>query len=153
MARLLAIDYGDSRIGIALTDPLQIIASAYKTIQNTKDSYQMIAEICLEKDVEAIVMGIPFNQDDGIGDAALKVLNFSKKLILCLGANNLDIPFYEQDERYSTREAHSAMRSIKIKTKKKQGLVDQIAAANILKSFMESSYKTKLNIEKYLNEA
>lgn len=151
MSRLLGLDYGDTRIGIALTDPLKITASGYATIQNNKDCYQAIYEICKEKQVEAIIAGIPFDQHNGIGEAAKKVLYFIKRLIKYFKEHDLEIKIYEQDERYSTVEAISTMKKIKVKNKKRQQVVDQIAAANILKNFMTSKYKTILDLERYLN--
>lgn len=153
MARLMAIDYGDARTGIALTDPMQIIASAHSTLPTGEDNYAIIVELCREKEVEGVVIGIPFNQDDGIGEAALKVLRFAAKLKSALEEAGLELPLYEQDERYSTRAAHDAMRQNRVKKKRKRQIVDQIAAANILKSFMDSNYKTLLDIEKYLKES
>jgi putative holliday junction resolvase len=151
MARIMSIDYGDVRIGIALTDPLQIISSGYKTIQNTNTSIQEIFQICKEKQVESVVIGIPFDSDSKIGKSASKVLTFSEKLINYFLKNNLELPFYEQDERYTTCSAIYSMREINVKKKNKKKVVDQIAAANILIEFMQSKQKIKLDISKYLN--
>lgn len=148
----MAIDYGDARTGIALTDPMQIIASAHSTLPTGEENYAVIVELCREKEVEGVVIGIPFDQNDGIGEAALKVLRFAAKLKAALEEAGLELPLYEQDERYSTRAAHDTMRQNKIKKKRKRQIVDQIAAANILQSFMTSNYKSKLDIEHYLQE-
>ena len=145
----MAIDYGDARIGVALTDPLQIISSGYKTIPNNKDSYDSIYKICIEKDVESIVIGIPFDQNSKIGDSAKKVLSFVKNLQNYFKQKELELPFYEEDERYSTRDALEAMREMKVKNNKKKELVDTIAAANILASFMRNRQKIKLELDRY----
>ncbi|OHD13035.1 MAG: hypothetical protein A2086_07515 [Spirochaetes bacterium GWD1_27_9] len=149
MKRIMAIDYGDARIGIALTDPLQIISSGFKTIPNNKESYDTIYNICIEKDVESIVVGIPFDQNSKIGDAAKKVLSFVKNLQNYFKQKQFELPFYEEDERYSTRDALEAMREMKVKNNKKKELVDTIAAANILSSFMRNRQKIKLELDKY----
>lgn len=142
MGRLLAIDYGDARIGIAMTDPLQIIASGFKTVENNPGALEMVMSICKEKGVEAIIIGIPFDQEGGIGPAAEKAINFAGSLKTLLDNEGNSLPFFEQDERYSTAEAYSAMKTAGVKTKKKKNIVDQIAAATILKDFMASKHKT-----------
>ena len=141
----MAIDYGNARIGIALTDPLKIIASGYTTLKNDESIFDNILALCREKEVESIVMGIPFDQNSKIGESALKVINFAKLLKEYLDVNNFIIPFYEQDERYSTHEAYDAMRTVKVKNKKKKALVDQIAAAKILSDFMNSSREKEVD--------
>lgn len=147
MGRLMAIDYGDARIGIALTDPLKIIASGYKTVENSPDSLEQICSICEDKDVEAIVMGIPFDQTGGIGPAAEKAITFGNRLKKFLQKTGKPLPFFEQDERYTTRIAHTAMKAAGVRSKKKKKVVDQIAAAAILKDFMESKYQTPFKRE------
>jgi putative Holliday junction resolvase len=151
MNRLLGIDYGNTRIGIALTDPLQIISSGFATLENNDESVNEIIKICRSKSVSSIVIGIPFDQSNGIGASAIKVLQFAQKLQSALIENNLNIRIYEQDERYTTRDAHQSMREIKTSRKKKTSVVDQIAAAGILKSFMESRYQKELDIGLYLS--
>lgn len=118
----MAIDYGDARLGIALTDPLKIISSGFKTLQNNNNIFLDILEICKLKDVESIVIGIPFDSESKIGDSAKKVLLFSKKLIEYFRKNNFVLPFYEQDERYTTSTAIESMKTINVKRKKKKEL-------------------------------
>jgi len=141
----MAIDYGTKRVGIALTDPLRITSSAYDTLSNTSSLNKEIFDIVKAKVVNEIVVGIPYNQESQIGDSALKVLKFVKKLDIYFKENDLDIIFYGQDERYSTIDAYDTMNHIKVKSKKRNQLIDQMAAANILRSFLESGYKEKLN--------
>src|SRR4030042_4607496 len=100
MSRIMAIDYGEVRIGIALSDPLKIISSGYKTLKNCKNIFDAILDICRLKDVDSIVVGIPLDQNSEIGSTAKKVLKFTKMLDNFLKANDLKIPIYEQDERY-----------------------------------------------------
>jgi putative holliday junction resolvase len=152
MSRIMAIDYGDVRIGIALTDPLQIISSGFKTLQNNNNVFTEIINICQIKNVEKIVIGIPFNKDSEIGDSAKKVILFTKILIDILKSQNIDLQFFEQDERYTTTEALFSMREIGVKRKKKKRVIDQIAAANILFDFMQSKVKKQLDIIKYLEK-
>ncbi|HPO48768.1 MAG TPA: Holliday junction resolvase RuvX [Spirochaetota bacterium] len=148
MKRLMSIDYGDARIGVALSDPMQIIASGYKTVLNDKNANEEVMKICVEKNVEALVVGIPFDQNSEIGEAAKKVLNFIRILKNFLEKNEISIPFYEQDERYTTMDALNSMKELKIKRNKKKLVVDQIAAANILSDFMRSKKRTILELPK-----
>lgn len=78
MSRILSIDYGESRVGIALTDPLKIITSGYKTLKNDEKLLESILEICKLKDIESIVIGIPFDNNSQIGISAKKVLLYRK---------------------------------------------------------------------------
>ncbi len=149
MTRIMAIDYGDARIGIALSDPLKIIANGYKTLQNNSNILEEILCICKNKNVESIVMGIPFDQNSNIGSSAQKVINFSKLLNDFLIKNNLNIKFYEFDEGYSTINAVNSMREIKVKRKKKKAIIDQIAASLILSNFLESKNKKELMLENF----
>ncbi|MCK4796238.1 MAG: Holliday junction resolvase RuvX [Spirochaetes bacterium] len=151
MARIIAIDYGEVRVGIALTDPLQIISSGYKTLTNDKNIFQSILSICKSKEVESLVIGIPFDQNSQIGDSAKKVLVFVGLLMNYFKENNYNIPIYEQDERYTTHEAIDVIKKIKLKKRRKTQVVDQIAAAKILSDFMANSNKVKLDVSKLLS--
>ncbi|HBD92962.1 MAG: hypothetical protein A2015_01680 [Spirochaetes bacterium GWF1_31_7] len=144
MNRIMCIDYGDARIGIAMTDPLKIIVSAHSTLNNDDKSIDSIKEIFISKSVYEVVIGLPYGKDSEIGDAAKKVINFTQKLKNCFDINGLEYKLFYQDERYSTRDAAETMREIGVKTKRKKSLVDQIAACYILKSFLDSKYKEEV---------
>lgn len=138
----MAIDYGDVRVGIALTDPLKIIASGYKTLKNDANLSSAIYEICKEKTVTSIVIGLPYDQNSNIGIAAKKVINQAVNLKEYMDKKEYAVTYFEQDERYTTRDAVTSMRDVKTKRNKKKEVVDQIAAANILREFLSSNYKT-----------
>ena len=151
MARIMAIDYGDARIGIAMTDPMQIIASAYKTLPNNEHAVAETVEIIKAESVEAIVLGMPYSSQATIGYAAKKVVRFANGLVKKLNQIGLNLPIYEQDEGYTTVSAYQAMSSMSIKKlKKKKQIVDQIAATKILQEFMDTKKKMTFNLEKYL---
>jgi putative holliday junction resolvase len=149
MARIMALDYGGARIGVAMTDPLEIIASGYTTLQNDAESFSNIYAICVEKEVESIVVGIPFNEESEIGASAKKALLFAESLSKLFKEKSLPVKMYGQDERYTTREAHDIMRMNKVKTKNKKKVVDQIAAVRILEDFMRSGNKKELDFSAY----
>ncbi len=145
----MSIDYGEARVGIALTDPLKIIASGYKTLKNDDKLLKSIFEICKLKEVESIVIGIPFDNNSQIGKSAKKVLIFAENLLNFFIQNKFDMIFYEQDERYTTHEAYEIMKLNKLKNRKKKKVVDQIAAAKILSDFMSSTNKIQLDLSRY----
>ncbi len=151
MSRIMGIDYGDKRIGISLTDPLNIIASPYITLQNDNNIFSNIIKICREKNVGSIVIGMPLNKNEEIGFAAKKVIKFMNNFIELSIKEGLKLTFYEQDESFSTKNAYETMREIKIKNKNKKNIVDTIASANILKEFMDSKKKIFYDFEKYKN--
>lgn len=132
--RLMGIDYGDARVGIALSDALGITAQGYATLKNTGDEvlFDEIKNIINEKCVEKIVLGLPKNMDNSEGFRAQATYEFAEKLKTY---TDKEIVFW--DERLSTVAAHSYMNSLDIRGKKRKGLVDTIAAALILENYMQ----------------
>ncbi len=132
--RLMGIDYGDARIGIALSDPLGITAQGYATLKNTGDDavFEEIKKIIDEKIVEKIVLGLPKNMDNSEGFRAQATYEFAEKL---KKYTDKEIVFW--DERLSTVAAHSYLNNMDIRGKKRKGLVDTIAASLILENYMQ----------------
>lgn len=132
--RLMGIDYGDARVGIALSDALCITAQGYATLKNTQDEalFLEIQKIIKEKEVGKIVLGLPKNMDNSEGFRAKATYEFAEKL-----KNYTDKEIVFWDERLSTVAAHSYMNSLDIRGKKRKGLVDTIAAALILENYMQ----------------
>lgn len=137
--RKMAIDYGDARIGIALTDPLELTAYGLETIESTNDkkTLKRIEEIVLEYNVEMIILGMPYNADGTSGFRVEKTENFLHKLKCKF--NNLIIEI--QDERYSSIEADNIMERVQVKSKDKKKLRDQLAAVNILETYNRNNNK------------
>lgn len=136
MKRLMGIDYGDARVGIALSDLLGITAQGYATLKNTHDEelFLEIQKIINEKEVGKIVLGLPKNMDNTEGFRAEATYEFAEKL---KEYTDKEIVFW--DERLSTVAAHSYMNTLDIRGKKRKGLVDTIAAALILENYMQSN--------------
>lgn len=134
MGRLLAIDYGIKRTGIAVTDPLKIIASPLETVA-TKDLYDFLKTYFSKEDVEAVVIGVPVDLQNRQTDATKAVRTFIKKF----KKNHPDMPLHEIDERYTSKMAFDAMIAggMKQKDRREKGNVDKISASIILQSFME----------------
>jgi len=133
MGRVLGIDYGDSRIGLAMSDPLKIIASPFKTIRNegNEKCLQVFQSLIKEKDVEAIVVGLPIGLKGQETAQTKKVREFADLLYA------LKLPIRLEDERLSSVSAEKSMIQQNIKIGHNKGLIDQRAAAIILQQFLD----------------
>ena len=133
MGRVLGIDYGDSRIGLAMSDPLKIIASPFKTIRNegNEKCLQVFESLIKEKDVEAIVVGLPIGLKGQETAQTKKVREFVNLLYA------LKLPIHLEDERLSSVSAEKSMIQQNIKTGHNKGLIDQRAAAIVLQQFLD----------------
>ena len=134
MARILAFDYGTKRIGIAVTDPLQIIATGLDNI-HPKDIVEYLKKYMLTEQVEAFVIGDPKQMDGTPSDSAQHVKGFST----ILKKNFPTIPQHWIDERYTSKLAtQTIMQSgLKKSDRRDKERVDTIAATIILQYFME----------------
>lgn len=137
MDRILGIDYGDSRTGIAVSDLMGWTAQGLETIiykGNMKILLNRIEEIIKEYDIKKIIVGYPRNLNGTIGPRAEKTEEFIKILIDKFGLNVI-----KWDEWLSTVSAHRDMNDMKVKNKKKKNLVDTIAAVHILQNYLDSN--------------
>ena len=136
MARILAIDYGGKRTGLAVTDPLQIIATGLITIES-KDLIPYLKKYFFAEEVELIIIGLPKNWDDSdthgtpLAEAAIKKLQKEFP----------QIPIKTVDERYTSKMAKDAMLQMGMKKKDRRikGNVDIIAATIILQEYLQST--------------
>lgn len=133
MARIICIDYGGKRTGLAVTDPLQIIASALTTIES-KELIPFLKKYFQTEAVELILIGEPLGLDDQPTHATPLV----KAVIQKLKKEFPLIPIQTVDERYTSKMASRAMVEMGMKKKDRQvkGNVDQIAAAMMLQEFL-----------------
>ena len=131
----MAFDYGQKRVGVAATDPLQIIANAVNTIE-TKEIFDFIKNYLAKEQVETFVVGYPYN--DGFKDNA--VLPHVKKFIAQLEKTYPGIPVIKVDESFTSRMAMEAMvqSGISKKERRKKENLDKISATIILQSYMET---------------
>jgi putative Holliday junction resolvase len=134
MPRILAFDYGTKRIGIAVTDPLQIIATGLDTV-HPKDIVEYLKKYLLKEAVEAFVFGDPKQMDGSPSDSAQHVKGFSKTLRKTFP----DIPQYWIDERFTSQLAQRTIMQSGLKKQDRQNKerVDTISATIILQYFME----------------
>jgi len=133
MSRILGIDHGDVRIGIAMSDETAFLASPFSTIRNGKGAADEIVALIKEYKVEKIVMGLPLNMNGSCGLATEKVRRFSKKL-----AKKTDVPIVEIDERLTTVSAHHNLREAGLDGRKRKGVVDMAAAQIILQDWLDA---------------
>ncbi len=135
MGRILGIDHGDVRIGIAMSDETAFLASPLTTVRNGKAAVDEIVALVEEHGVETIVIGLPLNMDGSCGPATEKVRKFSARL-----ARRTDVPIIESDERLTTVTAHHNLREAGLDGKKRKGVVDMAAAQVILQDWLDSQF-------------
>ena len=135
MGRIIAIDYGAKRTGLATTDPLKIIATGLTTVA-TKDIFSFLQNYCKEEDVEAFVIGDSKNLDNTPSQIAASIKVFSEKLQKTFP----DKKIHWIDERFTSKIAQQSMVFTGMKKSKRQNkaLVDEISAIIILQSFLEN---------------
>jgi len=132
MNRILGLDFGRARIGVAISDELQMLAHPLETIPANEEPVLRVAEIVREKQVDHVVAGIPRQMNGQIGTAATEVLEFVEKLRAILPC-----PVVTWDERLTTVAAHRALRDAGKKTRDTRGYVDQVAAQMILQTYLD----------------
>ena len=136
--RFLGIDYGDSRVGIAITDPLGITAQGLETISyngNDKVLLKKIDEILEKYEVSTFVIGMPYNMDGTKSQRAEKTEAFIHKLKCKYNKIKVEII----DERLTTVAAHKTMNFLDVNKHKKRGIVDTISAVYILEIFINKN--------------
>ena len=135
MGRILGIDYGDSRIGLALSDPLKIIASPFRTIPNKGDEWVIrdLKAIISEKEIESFVVGLPLSLKGQDTHQTKKVRAFAQTITI------FNIPIHLQDERLSSVSAEKSLIQQNIKTGHNKHMIDESAAAIFLQQFLDLS--------------
>lgn len=136
MGRILAIDYGRKRVGLAVSDTEQIIAGGLATI-HSKDVMDFLKDYCNREEVECIVVGEPFDMQHRASDASRYIDPFVKQL----RKQFPDIPVRRLDERFTSRMAMQTMidAGLRKKARQNKALVDTISATIILQYFMEQN--------------
>lgn len=138
MSRILGIDYGISRTGIAITDELGITAQGLETITsngNDKIILKRLAELVEIYDIKKFVIGNPLNMNGTVSKRSEETDFFIHKL----KSRFNQIEIIKVDERLTTVEAHKTMNFLNIKNTKKRGMVDTIAAVYILESYINKA--------------
>ena len=135
-ADILAIDFGDARIGLAATDSLGICAHPVETIhRKTTDAFERIVEIVAERRIRRILVGLPLHLDGSEGRSAEKVRRFGRELADLVP----EIPLEFADERLTTSSAAEKLRQAGRPAKRQKDIIDQAAALEILNNWLDES--------------
>lgn len=135
MARILAIDYGQKRVGLAVTDPLQIIANGLDTV-NSGVIFAYLKDYCEREDVVCFVVGWPLDLKGNPAES----MRFVEPFVKALGRKHPDIKIELVDERFTSKMAQQAMLmgGLKKRARQDKGMIDKISATIILQSYMEA---------------
>lgn len=146
MGRIIGLDFGAKTVGVAVSDPLKIIASPLETIVRERENklrptYRRIIEIAAENEAETIVVGDPVNMDGSRGERAEKSAAFAEELEYRLMCEGMDIPVVMWDERLTTVSADEVLSEAEVVSRDRKTYIDKIAAAFILEDWMKNNGK------------
>lgn len=131
--RLLGIDLGRARVGVAVSDELGMLAHPVETIRADTDVARRIAELVRDKNAERVIIGLPRHMNGSSGIGATEAMAFARKLQTLVPCEVVT-----WDERLTTTAANRALRESGRKTRDSRGIVDQVAAQMILQSYLDS---------------
>ena len=133
--RILGLDVGDVRIGVAVSDPLEVIAQPLTSVKriSVRRDVESIKRLAEENEAGKIVVGVPKTLDDEVGIQAQKVLDFVEVL-----GKALEIPIVLWDERLTTAEAERALIQADMSRRKRKKVIDKVAAVLILQGYLDS---------------
>ena len=133
--RILGLDYGSRRIGVAISDELGMTAQGLATLsrKNRKADIEAIAELAGRHQVDRIVVGYPLRLDGSEGIQCEKINRFIRRL-----EGRLLLPVIRWDETLSTKEAQEILRETGVRREKRKGVVDRVAASIILQGYLDA---------------
>ncbi|RLA85409.1 MAG: Holliday junction resolvase RuvX [Deltaproteobacteria bacterium] len=132
--RIMGLDVGEKRIGVALSDQMGIIAQGLEVIERKgSETLKRLREIALRYDVQEVVIGLPLRADGSLGVQAQKVMAFAEELKAVLG-----LPVRLWDERFSTQQAERILLQADQSRRKRRRVRDKLAAAIILQGYLEA---------------
>ena len=140
--RILSIDFGERRVGLAISDPTGTIAQGLETItyNSDEDLFNALEQVIEKYQVDSLVIGMPFNMNGTIGERGEATKRFIGKLQTHFG-----LPIYKEDERLTTSIAHQTRiklgKKLKGKKKKQKGKIDRMAATLILQGFLDKNHQ------------
>jgi putative Holliday junction resolvase len=137
----MALDVGFKRIGVALSDPLLLTASPYRVIyrKSNRETFNELLRVIDEKKVNKVIIGLPINREGERSKIALKIEKFARKFEDFLKEKGKSVEIVFRDESFTTLEAKELARELK----KGEGEVDHIAAALLLKDYLEELQRKK----------
>jgi putative holliday junction resolvase len=133
--RILAIDYGARRMGLAVSDPLGITAQGIETLErkNKRTDFAHLERVIRDYEVKEIVLGYPLRMSGEAGTQSEKVAEFAEML-----RQRFQLPVHLWDERLTSAEANRLLREAEVSSRKRAQAVDRMAAVLILQSFMQA---------------
>ena len=131
--RILGIDHGDRRFGLALSDPGKSFAFPFEVIEGEDALFKRLGPLLEEKEVERIIVGLPLNMDGSTGKKANQVLDFKERLF-----EKFSITIDVWDERLTTVQAENLLREVGGSARKRKSRVDMVAAQIILQSYLDA---------------
>ena len=138
--RLLALDVGDRRVGVAVSDESGLIATPLAVIQRASKAqdFARLARLAREQGVGGLVIGHPLKADGSLTPQAQRIERYASALAQALAADGLSLPITFWDESLSTRRAQEAMIASRRKVKHRRAQIDAVAAAVILQDYLEA---------------
>lgn len=133
--RYLGLDLGTKTLGLAISDELGLIATSYKILRHDEDYDSLIPLLKVEieeKNIKELVLGLPKNMNNTIGERGEIALQFKEKL-----EKEIGLPVHMEDERLTTRQAENILISNNTSRKKRKKVIDSMAATIILKSYLD----------------
>jgi len=136
VGRVMGVDYGEARIGLALSDPLRMVATPLETVDAKvkKQAFRRIRELLETHEVTEVVVGLPLHMNGDVGELAEAAQAFAKKL----GKQMPKLQMHLWDERMTSAEAERALRLGEAKAGRRKQMRDQVAAQLILQSWMDA---------------
>ncbi len=133
--KVLGIDLGDARTGVAISDALKFIAQSHGTIynKNTDDLIAQLEPVIKENDVDTVVVGYPKNMNGTVGERGEKAKEFAKLL-----EEKFNVKTVLWDERLTTVSAHRVLSEANVRGKKRKKVVDTVSAVFILQCYLDS---------------
>ena len=140
LGRMVALDVGEARIGVAISDPLGIIAQPHSVLACSSPERNVAAVRALVEQTEAVrvVVGVPFNREGKPGPQAEKVLRFVEQL---RGALNVEV--VTQDERFTTAAAERMLIAANVRRKDRKQVIDKVAAQHILQTYLDRARRAQ----------
>jgi len=132
--RIMGLDVGEKRIGIAMSDPMGWTAQGHSVLQRSSNGdMAAINALCSDNEVECIVVGLPLNMNGSEGPKAMEIRKFAGELALATG-----LPVELWDERLTTVTAEKVLIQADVSRRKRKQVIDKMAATFILQSYMDS---------------
>ncbi len=132
--RILAIDYGEVRVGLAISDPLRILSTPFDVYKNDDLLLKKLKSLVKEKEIKLILLGLPLNLKGEDSKKTKEVREFYQII-----KDNFDVPIEFVDERFTTYEANNELKRLGYGVKESRKVIDKIAASLILKTYLRKS--------------